>query len=152
MKDPTNGVDSREQRHTRLLPDFAPLYPDIPPGVWLPAGRVAFLLARRVARAHRSAGSLPDRILDPRYFEFAGGARISRSGRTRSRATDSVQRSAGVVARCEGCGGEVALADDDGPDTVPFVAALRVFVRRLARCREHVRQGPFLTLRENSYG
>jgi hypothetical protein len=152
MKHPTNGVESREQRRARLLPDYAPLYPDIPPDVWLPAGRVAFLLARRVARAHRSAGSLPDRILDPRYFEFTGGANVSRSARARSRATDTIQCNAGVVARCEGCGAEAAVADQEGPDGAPFVTALRGFLRRHARCRERVRQGPFLTLRENPYG
>src|SRR5690242_13403738 len=98
----------RNQRQALLRHDAAGLYPDIPAGVWLPASRVAFVLARRVARAHRLAGSLPSRILDEQYFEFAGGPRTDRPQYVRSRATDQPGPGAAtvgrIVARCEGCG------------------------------------------------
>jgi hypothetical protein len=138
-------------RQTKLRPDAARHYPDIPSGVWLPASRVAFVLARRVARAHRMVGTLPDRILDATHFEFIGGISAGRPQQARSRATDEI-RAGGVpgrvVGRCEGCGEEVVLVQEGAADSVLLAPALRDFLRAHEPCRRQVRQGPFFSLHE----
>jgi hypothetical protein len=141
----------RGSRQTRLRPDAARFYPDIPPGVWLPASRVAFVLARRVARAHRMVGSLPTRILDANHFEFAGGIASGRPRQARSRATDEIRAGSlpgRVVGRCEACGEEVVLVQEGPADTVLLAPALRDFLRAHETCRRQVRQGPFFSLHQ----
>ena len=58
-------------REARLRPEYATLYPEIEPGVWMSA---ALLSARRLARMQLDgqAGALA-RVLDPEHFEFRGG-------------------------------------------------------------------------------
>jgi hypothetical protein len=138
-------------RQVRLRPDAARFYPDIPSDVWLPASRVAFVLARRVARAHRMVGTLPDRILNGHHFEFSGGVSACRPQQARSRATDEIGRRGvpgRVVGRCDGCGGEVVLVQEGAADSVLLAPALRDFLRAHEPCRRQVRLGPFFSLHE----
>jgi hypothetical protein len=78
--------DQSGEREVRLRPLVADLYPDISPGVWLPARQVAELLAQR-ARAARGL-SIHQRTLDPRHFEFRGGPADPRPANARTRNTD----------------------------------------------------------------
>jgi hypothetical protein len=52
-------------RECRLRPEYAHLYEEIPPGVWMPAHEVARALIRRL--------NLDPRGHDPHHFEFRGG-------------------------------------------------------------------------------
>ena len=74
------------EREVRLRPFVADLYPEVTAGVWLPARRVAELLAQR-ARAARGL-NIHQRTLDPRHFEFRGGSADSRPANARTRKTD----------------------------------------------------------------
>ncbi len=58
-------------REVRLKPEYAELYPEIEPGVWMAAPVVS---ARRLARIKLDgdAASLA-RVLDDSHFEFRGG-------------------------------------------------------------------------------
>ena len=62
-------------RKACLKPEYASLYPEVPPNIWLGAAGVA---AHVAARLRRSAGSnywLPKRVLPDEHFEFRGGRR-----------------------------------------------------------------------------
>jgi hypothetical protein len=59
-------------REACLKPQFAELYPTVPPNVWMPAAK----LARQVFLHILSAGTavrLPERVLNDEHFEFRGG-------------------------------------------------------------------------------
>ncbi|HUF34779.1 MAG TPA: hypothetical protein VMN37_02460 [Gemmatimonadales bacterium] len=60
-------------RQARLRPEFADLYPPIDPAEWIPA---AVASARMLLWQTRQPGaaSLGQRTLDPRHFDFRGGA------------------------------------------------------------------------------
>jgi hypothetical protein len=73
-------------REVRLRPEYAELYAEIPPGEWLPAPRTAELIVRRASAARRL--SIHQRTLDPKHFEFRGGAPEHRPGGARTRRTD----------------------------------------------------------------
>ena len=70
-----------EPREARLRPQFAPLYPGVPPDRWMPAREVNELAA--AARLGGTGGArevVRGRMLDPRHFDFRGGA-VRPSGR-----------------------------------------------------------------------
>lgn len=90
------------QREVRLRPEFAEEYPDMPPGVWMPATELARRLVER-ARARRKEGRYT-RTFDPTHFEFRGGDDLPRSTGDRTRSTDAeggraVRRSDGLLVR-----------------------------------------------------
>ena len=60
-------------REARLRQEFADLYPELTPGVWEPASRIAeVVLARFILQ---QMGSDPmERALTESHFEFRGGA------------------------------------------------------------------------------
>ena len=60
-------------REARLRPEFADLYPELTPGQWEPASRIAeVVLARYLLQ--RMTDAPGDRALDETHFEFRGGA------------------------------------------------------------------------------
>jgi hypothetical protein len=62
-------------RKTCLKPEYASLYPEVPPNIWVGAAGVA---ARVAARLRRSVNSYPwplKRVLSDEHFEFRGGRR-----------------------------------------------------------------------------
>jgi hypothetical protein len=74
-------------REARLRPEFADLYPELTPGQWEPAARIAeVLLAKYLLQAMADAPT-PDRALNEAHFEFRGEAEPSR-GNLRERAAD----------------------------------------------------------------
>ena len=73
-------------REARLRPEFAHLYPELTPGQWEPAARIAeVVLARYLLQ--RMTDAPGDRALDETHFEFRGGAGTDRAG-SRGRAAD----------------------------------------------------------------
>lgn len=74
-------------REARLRPEFAHLYPELVPGQWEPASRIA-----EVVLAHyllQQLGDAPqDRALNESHFEFRGGADEHPSPNPRRRAAD----------------------------------------------------------------
>ena len=74
------------QREVRLRPEFATEYPDMPPGVWMPATELARRLVER-AHARRKEGRHA-RTFDPTHFEFRGGDSAPRPPMDRTRSTD----------------------------------------------------------------
>ena len=74
-------------REARLRPEFAQFYPELTPGQWEPAARIAeFVLARYLLQRMTESDST-DRALDESHFEFRGGADPER-GPARERAAD----------------------------------------------------------------
>jgi hypothetical protein len=58
------------ERQVRLRPQFAHLYPDIPPNEWWPA----WLMAEKLLVLAEAKGIPPQqRICDPGHFMFRGG-------------------------------------------------------------------------------
>ena len=74
-------------REARLRPEFADLYPELTPGQWEPASRIAeVVLARYLLQ--RMTDAPGDRALDENHFEFRGGVdpdRIEARGRAADR-------------------------------------------------------------------
>jgi hypothetical protein len=62
-------------RRTRVRPEFAYLYPEIVPGVWIGARRATRLVQRHPKP--REYRPVPDngRVLPDLHFEFQGGSR-----------------------------------------------------------------------------
>jgi hypothetical protein len=60
-------------RRARVRPEFAWLYPEIVPTVWMSANRAA-LIVKAVGR-HAGADDPPARILPDQHFEFRGESR-----------------------------------------------------------------------------
>jgi hypothetical protein len=72
-------------REARLRPEFAPLYPGLEPGVWLPASTIGQkLLLWHLATAATPQG---ERLMAEEHFEFRGGRYADRNG-ARTRASD----------------------------------------------------------------
>jgi hypothetical protein len=65
----TDGI-----REARLRQAYSPLYPDLKPGVWLPACVLAEFVLERGLYQRRTGSAARDRVLDESHFEFRGGA------------------------------------------------------------------------------
>jgi len=78
------------RRQARLRPEFATLYPGVPPNEWRPIGELLDCVAAARLRGGRRSGELlQGRPLDDRHFEFRGaGERPAGFGSARSRASD----------------------------------------------------------------
>jgi hypothetical protein len=77
-----------ERRECRLRAEYARLYDEIPPDVWMPAPEVAVVLVRRASQARRL--SIHRRTFDPRHFEFRGGSAELRPQGVRTRSGDPI--------------------------------------------------------------
>ena len=73
-------------REVRVRPEFAGLYPELAPGVWVGAAELAELIVQRASAARRM--SIHRRTLDPDHFEFRGGEPDRRAPGARTRRTD----------------------------------------------------------------
>ena len=62
-------------RKTCLKPEYASLYPEVPPNIWLGAAGVAAHVAARFRRSSGFNDWLPKRVLPDEHFEFRGGRR-----------------------------------------------------------------------------
>ena len=56
-----------------LKPEYASLYPEVPPNIWLGAAGVAARVAARLRASADSNDRLPKRVLPDEHFEFRGG-------------------------------------------------------------------------------
>ena len=73
-------------REARLRPEHAELYPELVPGQWEPAARIAEVVLARYLLQQLTDGQ-PDRALNETHFEFRGGAEVPAT-ETRRRAAD----------------------------------------------------------------
>ena len=64
-----------DTRRARVRPEFASLYPEIVPGVWMSALQATRLVRRRGARKECQRGCARGRVLCEVHFEFRGGRR-----------------------------------------------------------------------------
>jgi hypothetical protein len=64
---------TQEVRECRLRPEFAHLYEELTPDVWVQARKWAERLVVRARKARLL--SIHQRTLDPNHFEFRGGGR-----------------------------------------------------------------------------
>jgi hypothetical protein len=85
-------------RRARLLQAFAPLYPEIVPGVWMSAHKATQLVQQANLRHERPL--YDQRVLTEAHFEFQGGSH-SKQNRTGVRVTrlDARAGSAGIRRR-----------------------------------------------------
>jgi hypothetical protein len=60
-------------REARLLPQYSALYPDLEPGVWVPACTLAEFVLERGLYQRRTGAPSRDRPLSQSHFEFRGG-------------------------------------------------------------------------------
>jgi hypothetical protein len=74
-------------REARLRQAYAAEYPDLKPGVWLPACVLADFVLERGLYQRRTGSASADRLLDESHFEFRGQ---SRPPRERSRPHERV--------------------------------------------------------------
>lgn len=75
------------EREVRLRPEYATLYPEVAADTWMPARAVAEAVVRLAGAARRL--SIYRRTLDPKHFEFRGGAEEQRAAEARTRSTDA---------------------------------------------------------------
>ena len=82
-------------REARLRPEFAGVYPQIRPGLWLIAATIAS------ARKHEDPPPpLRERLLPEEHFEFRGGDSTPRHG-DRTRSSDESEWRSGGLANSE---------------------------------------------------
>jgi hypothetical protein len=74
-------------REARLRPEFTELYPELVPGQWEPAARIAEVVLARYLLQQMTDGQ-PDRALNETHFEFRGGGADTPSTEARRRAAD----------------------------------------------------------------
>jgi hypothetical protein len=74
-------------REARLRQEYADLYPELVPGQWEPASRIAEVVLARYLLQRMTDAPVADRALNESHFEFRGGADPPRSNR-RERAVD----------------------------------------------------------------
>jgi hypothetical protein len=75
-------------REARLKPEYASIYPGVPPGVWMPASTIG----QQLLLWHLTAPATPqgERLISEEHFEFRGGVRRVGSWiNTRTRPADS---------------------------------------------------------------
>jgi hypothetical protein len=63
----------QSMREARLRPEYADLYPELTPGQWEPAARIAEVLLARFLLQQMAADPM-ERALQESHFEFRGGA------------------------------------------------------------------------------
>ena len=63
-------------REALLLPDYAWLYPELPPGVWISARNVADRVRREVARGRHPWPTPGPRVLADEHFRFRDGRTV----------------------------------------------------------------------------
>ena len=74
-------------RRARVRPEFASLYPELVPGVWMSATRAARLIRQTDPKRQRVHECGCRRLMCELHFEFRGGRRQQgRAGDLRSRA------------------------------------------------------------------
>lgn len=61
-------------REARLRPEFTQLYPDLPPGVWVPANTLSEYVLERGLYRRRHGPPSHARPLNEEHFEFRGGS------------------------------------------------------------------------------
>lgn len=61
-------------REARLRPEFGHLYPELTPGHWEPASRIAEVVLARYLLQQMGAEDPMERALQESHFEFRGGA------------------------------------------------------------------------------
>ena len=74
-------------REARLRPEYAELYPELVPGQWEPAARIAEVVLARYLLQQLTDGQ-PDRALNETHFEFRGGVTDVPATEPRRRAAD----------------------------------------------------------------
>ena len=74
-------------REARLRPEYADLYPELVPGQWEPAARIAEVVLARYLLQQMADGQ-PERTLNETHFEFRGGAGVEPVAGPRRRAAD----------------------------------------------------------------
>lgn len=74
-------------REARLRPEHADLYPELVPGQWEPASRIAEVVLARYLLQQLTDGQ-PDRALNETHFEFRGGGASVPATESRRRAAD----------------------------------------------------------------
>ena len=74
-------------REARLRPEYADIYPELVPGQWEPASRIAEVVLARYLLQKMTDSQVADRALNESHFEFRGGADPPRE-RRRERAAD----------------------------------------------------------------
>jgi hypothetical protein len=77
-------------REARLRPEFAHIYPELVPGQWEPAARIARVILARYLVQQMTDSPTADRALNEAHFEFRGGAEPERANlreRTKDRET-----------------------------------------------------------------
>jgi hypothetical protein len=65
---------SHSIREARLRRAYAPMYPDLTPGVWVPACVLAEFILERGLYQRRTGSAPRDRLLVEEHFEFRGGS------------------------------------------------------------------------------
>jgi hypothetical protein len=60
-------------REARLRPEYSRHYPDLTPGVWVPARVLSEFVLERGLYQRRSGSPSHTRLLDEAHFEFRGG-------------------------------------------------------------------------------
>jgi hypothetical protein len=60
-------------REARLRPEYVALYPDLSPGVWVPAGTLTEFVLERGLYQRRTGSPSESRLLLESHFEFRGG-------------------------------------------------------------------------------
>jgi hypothetical protein len=60
-------------REARLRPEYVSLYPDLEPGVWVPARTLAEFVLERGLYQRRTGSPSQSRLLLESHFEFRGG-------------------------------------------------------------------------------
>jgi hypothetical protein len=74
------------ERECRLRPEFAHLYEELTPDVWVPAREWAERLVTRARKARHL--SIHQRTLNPTHFEFRGEGRSAHPPGSRNRLED----------------------------------------------------------------
>jgi hypothetical protein len=75
-------------REARLRRSYAALYPDLEPGVWMPACVQAEFVLERGLYQRRTGTPARYRLLDASHFEFRGGPAPDPLGRPPTRLGD----------------------------------------------------------------
>jgi hypothetical protein len=95
--DDHESSDSPLRRQARLHPDYAGLYPAVPPGVWIEASELGASLLLWIAGGG-AAPPMGSRLLPDEHFDFRGGELPRGSvGSPRTRREDSAREKGAAV-------------------------------------------------------